>query len=134
MTNDLPKQNIIYTMLKPYYYLFYRLYKRQRTKFGEFESAFAATSTMSALLFINIYTIEIFFEKYRIIRPLSISITFVAFFILLLIASNFSLFYIRKRYERIVSYFDNSKVFFGLVWIITYVVISFVAFFYAVNV
>jgi hypothetical protein len=121
-------------MLNPYYYLFYRLYKRQRTKFGEFESAFAATTAMSSLLFINIYTIEIFFEKFRIIRSLSISITFVVSFILLLIAANFSLFYIKKRYERIESYFDNRKVNFGLVLIISYVIISFVAFFYAVNV
>ena len=121
-------------ILKPYYYLFYRIYKRQRTKFGEFESVFVGITAPSILVFLNLYSIEILLEKLHLLPGSLISEKFVIIFLLSLMSLNFLFFYSKRRYKKIEALFENNrKVVFGLGWIITYVILSFVAFFYIVN-
>jgi hypothetical protein len=110
------------------------MYKRQRTKFTEFESLYFSVCTISSLLFFNIYTIEILLEKLHIIPKLTLSITEIILFIIFLIISNFLLFFLGKRYKKIVTVFDNKMVVFGLGWILIYVAVSIVSFFYVVNI
>ena len=123
------------TMIQnPYYYLFYRLYKRQRTKFGEFESVYFTIATISALFFINIYTLQILLAKLNIIPEYINSVAKGISIILILIVMNFFCFFYKKKYKSIEFKFDNyRKIKFGVGWIIIYVVLSFIAFFYVVN-
>jgi len=119
----------------PYYYLFYRLYKRQRTKNGEFESVFAAITAISSLIFTNIYTLQILLAKFDII-PEYINSTFkVVSIILIIILMNCYCLCYKKRYKSIELKFDNyRKVRFGVGWIIIYAALSFIAFFYVVSI
>jgi hypothetical protein len=121
-------------ILKPYYYLFYRIYKRQRTKFGEFESLFVACTAPSIIMFLNLYSIEILFEKLHLLPVSLISEKFIIIFLPVLIAINLLFFYSKGRYKKIEALFEShEKVVFGLGWIIIYVIFSFIAFFYIVN-
>ena len=121
-------------ILKPYYYLFYRIYKRQRTKFGEFESISAAAMGLSSLVFLNLFTIETLMEKLNVLPLFPFPVVLVIIIFLILMSSNTLYFYSKQRYKKIEALFENNKkIFFGLGWILIYVALSFIVFFYAVN-
>jgi uncharacterized RDD family membrane protein YckC len=121
-------------ILKPYYYLFYRIYKRQRTKFGEFESISAAAMGLSSLVFLNLFTIETLMEKLNVLPLFPFPVVLVIIIFLILMSSNTLYFYSKQRYKKIEALFENNKkISFGLGWILIYVALSFIVFFYAVN-
>jgi membrane protease YdiL (CAAX protease family) len=121
-------------IINPFYYLFYRLYKRQRTKFGVLESIVAASMVLCSLVFVNIFTLETLLEKLKIIPSNSINEEIVILFILILMISSVLFFYFHQRYKKIETIFENNKkVPFGLGWILLYIVLSFIFFFYVAN-
>jgi phosphoglycerol transferase MdoB-like AlkP superfamily enzyme len=121
-------------ILKPYYYLFYRIYKRQRTQFGEFESISAAAMVLSSLVFLNLFTIETLMEKLNVLPLYSLPVILIIIIFLILMFLNTLFFYSKQRYKKIEALFEsNKKIPFGLGWILIYVALSFIVFFYVVN-
>jgi len=109
----------------PYYYLFYRLYKRQRSKFGVIESLNFTIITISSLNFINLFTLQILFDKLNIIPEYITSTVKAVSIILIIILINYFCFIYKKKYKSIVLKFDNYRKFkFGTGLIIIYVVLS----------
>ncbi len=119
-----------------YQYLFYRLYNRQRTKFSEIESLIFAMLTLTAILFVNFFTIDIFLHKLLLMPSIISSIAIVIIVMAVFIGINCWLFLVNKRYKKIEQKFSNeSKTHknIGTFSIITYVILSFILFFVSVN-
>jgi len=119
-----------------YQYLFYRLYKRQRTKFTEIESIIFAMLTITAILFVNFFTIDIFLHKLLLTPSTFSSIAIVIIVMAVFLCLNCWLFLVNKRYRKIEQKFSNeSKTHqnIGTFIIIAYIVLSFVLFFISVS-
>jgi hypothetical protein len=119
-----------------YQYLFYRIYKRQRTKNGETESTLVSIMAITCILFLNLITIETFVNK-LFSTPITINSTVA---VVVLMASIFGLncfiFLFKKKYKDIEQRFSNettSRNNWGTFGIITYIVFSFILFFISVN-
>ena len=122
--------------MKIYQYLFYRLYKRQRTKFSEFESLIFALLTITAIIFVNFFTLEIFLNKMLLTPSIITSKSLVIIIMALIFSVNCFVFLMKKRYKNIEQKFQNEtkkQKNIGTFIIIAYVVLSFILFFVSVN-
>lgn len=118
-------------MINPYTYTFYRIYKKQRTKFGEIESVFASLLGLSCLLFLNIFSILKIFEKVNILSIDLITKPIAIFIMVILIMFNCVFFYSKKKYLKIEMHFNNiRKIPFGLGWILIYSALTIIIFLY----
>jgi hypothetical protein len=120
-----------------YQYLFYRLYKRQRTKFSELESVIFSSITIALMLAINLLTLEIFanklFSMHSILMNSKIS---GAIFIIVFSGLNCFYFLFNKRYlilEQRFGYASRNRNNWGTFGIIAYVIFSFFVFFISVH-
>lgn len=118
--------------MRVYQYLFYRLYKRQLTKFSEFESLIFALLTITAIVFINLYTLDIGLNKLISTPALINSKVAVISAIIIIFGLNCFFFLLKKRYRDIEQKFGNETKEhkrLGLFGIIAYIIVSFVLFF-----
>lgn len=119
-----------------YHYLFYRIYKRQNTKFSKTESVIFSVIVLSSVLFLNIFTLGIFFYRLDFL-PVFIESKFqVLILAFSIIVFNLLVFFRRKKYLYIESKFQEiskNKNTVGTIIIILYVVLSFIVFFLATN-
>jgi hypothetical protein len=119
-----------------YNYLFYRIYKRQNTKFGKQESTFFASMIVSCLVFFNLFTLTIFLFKLDILPTIEITNIRAAIFGIIILGLNTWMFFKNKKYLRIENKFTGltkKKNGIGLFFILLYVVMTFVIFIIAVN-
>lgn len=122
--------------MKLYKYFFYRLYKRQHTKFSEIESLIFALITMTTIVFLNIVTIDIFLAKLFSLTTIIDSIFSVVIVMAIIFGINCCLFLVNKNYKKFEERFRNeSKIqnTWGTLWIIAYIIFSFILFFISVN-
>ena len=119
-----------------YHYLFYRLYKRQNTKYSKTESVVFAVIALSIFLFLNIFTLGIFFYRLNFL-PVFIESKFqVIILVFLIIIINLLIFFRRKKYLNLESKYQGIKKknnTIGTVVIILYVILSLIIFIIAVN-
>ena len=119
-----------------YNYLFYRIYKRQNTKFDKQESTFFASMIVSCLIFFNVFTLAIFLFKLDILPTIKITKIRAIIFGIIILGINTWIFFKNKRYLEIENKFktlDKRTNNIGLFYILGYVIMSFVLFIIAVN-
>lgn len=119
-----------------YQYLFYRIYKRQRTKNGETESALVSILTITCILFLNLITIETFANKI-FLTPITIkSPATVVVIIACIFGLNCFFFLFEKKFKVVEKRFSNENAShdnWGAFGIIAYIVVSLALFFTSVN-
>jgi hypothetical protein len=119
-----------------YQYLFYRIYKRQRTKNGEIESTLVSLMAMTCIIFLNLITIETFLNKLLSTPVIVRSTVFVLALMIVIFGLNCLLFLFKKKYKIIELKFSNETKAhqnIGTFGIIAYIVLSFILFFISVN-
>lgn len=119
-----------------YQYLFYRIYKRQRTKNGEIESTLVSIMAITCIVFLNLITIETFLNKLLSTPVIVSSTVFVVALMVVIFGLNCLVFLFKKRYKNIEQNFSNETKThqnIGTFIIIAYIVLSFVLFFISVN-
>lgn len=119
-----------------YNYLFFRIYKRQNTRYSKNESAIFASIVVSCLLYLNLFTIGIFLFKYNVIPLFISSKTQAIVFIFILLLINIAYFNWKKKYLAIENKFltlsiCQNKI--GLFLIFTYLIASLLFFIIGVN-
>lgn len=119
-----------------YHYFFYRIYKRQNKRYSKTESVVFSAIVLSCLLFMNIFTLGIFFYRLNLL-PFFVESKFqVIILAFLIIVINLLIFFRRKKYLDIESKFQGiskNKKTIGAIVIILYIVLTFILFILAVN-
>ena len=119
-----------------YNYLFYRIYKRQNTKFGKQESTFFASLIVSCLVYLNLFTLVIFLLKLDILPTIEINKIRAAIFGFIIMGVNTWIFFKNKKYLRIENKFSGltkKENGIGLFFILLYVIMTIVFFITAVE-
>ena len=119
-----------------YKYLFYRLYKRQRTKFSEIESSLFAILTITAIIFVNLFTLDIFISKLFLLPSIYKTKSIVIISMTVIFGINCLIFLIKERYKDIELKFiheTKTQQNIGTFSIIAFIILSLILFFVAVN-
>jgi len=120
-----------------YNYLFYRIYKRQNTKYSKLESALYSSAIITAPVSINLLTIKIFLQSLDVIPTITTKTIQDVLFMITLIVLNTIYFMMKKRYLGIENNFNKlskKKNKIGLYCVILYFILTVVLFIIGVNI
>src|SRR6056297_2954551 len=120
-----------------YNYLFYRIYKRQNTKYSKLESALYSSAIITAPVSINLLTIKIFLQSLDVIPTITTKTIQDVLFMITLIVLNTIYFMMKKRYLEIENNFNKlskKKNKIGLYCVILYFILTVVLFIIGVNI